>query len=236
MNKLINVPNTLTCCNLICGAVATQMAFLGKSECAMLFIMLGAFFDFFDGLSARALKISSDIGKELDSLADVVTFGLAPSSMLFSMLQQYVGELACPVAPYLPYLAFLMVAFSALRLAKFNLDTRQTMEFIGMPTPANALFWGSLVMSGDVYSGLDATFVVPALLILMCGSSFLLISEVPMLALKFKTFSWKGNAYKYTLLLGCVPCFLLGKSGFSVAILWYVCLSVVRSFFSGKSY
>lgn len=140
-----HIPNTLTCCNLISGCIATYWAFNANYELALLFVVIGAVFDFFDGFAARLLHVSSNIGKELDSLADDITFGFAPSAVIFSMLR----SLSTPqvplfnsplVAEVLPYVAFVMAAFSALRLAKFNLDERQTTSFIGMPTPANALF------------------------------------------------------------------------------------------------
>ena len=138
-----HIPNTITCCNLISGCVATVFALFGIPEMALLFIILGAVFDFFDGMTARVLGVSSPIGKELDSLADDVTFGVAPASILFWFL----GIIDYPEflegwRNVIPFLAYIIAAFSALRLAKFNLDTRQTTSFIGLPTPANALFWG----------------------------------------------------------------------------------------------
>ena len=150
MNILTNIkkviPNTLTSCNLISGCIATGFAFQGDVRMALMFIILGAAFDFFDGMSARLLHVSSPIGKELDSLADDVTFGVAPATIIFAHLKvmDYPSALEC-CRPWLPYFAFVVAAFSALRLAKFNLDERQTTSFIGLPTPANALFWGSLL-------------------------------------------------------------------------------------------
>lgn len=143
-----HIPNSITCCNLISGCIATTFAFAGDAKMALLWIIIGAVFDFFDGMSARLLHVSSPIGKELDSLADDVTFGVAPATILFSELSvlEYPGVLL-GIKDYIPYVAFLMAAFSALRLAKFNLDERQTTSFIGLPTPANALFWSSLIVS-----------------------------------------------------------------------------------------
>ena len=144
-----NIPNTITCCNLISGCIATLSAFMGEIHMALLWIIIGAIFDFFDGMSARLLHVSSPIGKELDSLADDITFGMAPAAIVFYEMgiMEYPAFLA-PVQPYMPFVAFLIAAFSALRLAKFNLDERQAMGFIGLPTPANALFWGALLV-GD---------------------------------------------------------------------------------------
>ena len=141
-----NIPNAITCCNLISGCIATGYAFAFDARMALVWIITGAAFDFFDGMSARILHVSSPIGKELDSLADDITFGFAPSAIVFSQLcvMDYPPFLE-PARAVLPFMAFIMAAFSALRLAKFNLDERQTTSFIGMPTPANALFWGSLI-------------------------------------------------------------------------------------------
>ena len=139
------LPNTLTCCNLISGVIATKCAFDGQFDWALTFIVIGAVFDFFDGFAARLLHVSSPIGKELDSLDDVVTFGVAPSAFVYMFLNG-INVIASPFNNLLPYVAFLIAAFSALRLAKFNLDERQTTSFIGLPTPANALFWGALIL------------------------------------------------------------------------------------------
>ena len=216
-----HIPNTITCCNLISGCIATLYAFEANFDMALLFIIIGAVFDFFDGMSARLLGVSSPIGKELDSLADDITFGFAPSAIVFSYLCTFHTHLV-----WMPYLAFVMAAFSALRLAKFNLDERQALGFIGLPTPANALFWGSLVC-GLVESG---AFVAAnlwwAILLTVFYASYLLISEIPMFALKFKHWGWKGNEIKYVFVLSCVPLLLLlGVSGFAAIIAWYVVLS-----------
>ena len=147
-----HIPNTITCCNLICGCMATGAAFHQHYVWALLMIVAGAVFDFFDGMVARLLGVSSPIGKELDSLADVVTFGVAPSAIIFGLFcEVQCPEVLMPLRSYLPYTAFLMAAFSALRLAKFNLDTRQTTSFIGLPTPANALFWASLTVGQHAF-------------------------------------------------------------------------------------
>ena len=192
-----HIPNTITCCNLVSGCIATSFAFGGSPEWALTWIIIGAIFDFFDGMSARLLHVSSPIGKELDSLADDVTFGVAPATIVFSELgvMEYPAFLE-PCRPYLPYLAFIIAAFSALRLAKFNLDERQTTSFIGMPTPANALFWGSLIVFNPFWlEGYSwSVFVILALVII---TSLLLVSELPMFALKFKQWSFKGNEIKY---------------------------------------
>lgn len=223
-----HIPNSITCCNLISGCIATGFAFAGNIKVALLFIIIGAVFDFFDGMLARLLNVSSPIGKELDSLADVITFGLAPSTIIFSQLHMmsYPTFLE-PLRDYLPYAAFIMAAFSALRLAKFNLDERQASGFIGLPTPANALFWGSLLVG--VGEKLETRpwalyFILAVVLI----SSWLLVSEIPMFALKFKHWSFKGNEVKYLFLITCCPLVVIfGISSFAIIIAWYVILSAI---------
>ncbi|MBR5052512.1 MAG: CDP-diacylglycerol--serine O-phosphatidyltransferase [Bacteroidaceae bacterium] len=222
-----NIPNSLTCCNLICGCIATGCAFYGQYHYAVLMIILGAVFDFFDGMVARALGVSSAIGKELDSLADVVTFGVAPSAIIFYLFHEvHYPELLMPIKSVLPYTAFLMAAFSALRLAKFNLDERQHQQFIGLPTPANALFWGSLVLGAHAFL-VSLKFNAVFLFLFMLLFCMLLVCEVPMLALKFKNFSWTDNKEKYVFLIGCLPLLLLGTSALAAIIVWYVAVSIV---------
>ena len=227
MNIKKHIPNTITCCNLISGCIATYWAFEGDYQLALLFIVIGAVFDFFDGMSARLLGVSSPIGKELDSLADDITFGFAPSAIVFSILSSLTSHLSP-----LSFLAFIMAAFSALRLAKFNLDERQAMGFIGLPTPANALFWGSLIVGlGDSIAILPyAEYMILAGILI---SSWLLVSEIPMFALKFKTWGWQGNEVKYIFLLTCIPLLLLlNVSGLAAIIAWYVILSAINHHFS----
>ena len=220
-----HIPNTITCCNLISGCIATYYAFQGDFLMALLFIIIGAVFDFFDGMSARLLGVSSPIGKELDSLADDITFGFAASTIVFGFLSPLTSHLS----PLIAFLAFIMAAFSALRLAKFNLDERQALGFIGLPTPANALFWGSLIVGlqqHDIaFSGMEWVILVGTFI-----SSYLLIAEIPMFALKFKHWGWKGNEIKYIFVLSCIPLLLfLGVSGFAAIIAWYVVLSVIAN-------
>ena len=222
-----HIPNTITCCNLISGCTATYYAFLGDYYTALLFIVIGAVFDFFDGMSARLLHVSSEIGKELDSLADDITFGFAPSAIVFSFLNSFHIHL-----PFVPFLAFVIAAFSALRLAKFNLDERQALGFIGLPTPANALFWGALIANLNFHRWLEP-YMIPnfwlyVILVLIPISCYLLVSEIPMFALKFKTWGWKGNEVKYIFLLTCIPLLLLLDTlGIAAIIAWYVVLSVI---------
>ena len=202
----------INCCNLICGCIAAGAGFHMNYGTAFLFILLGAFFDFFDGLAARSLGVSGRMGLELDSLADVVTFGVAPSAMLFTLYT----KVCYPEALYskfwftaMPFTAFLVAAFSALRLAKFNIDERQHMGFIGMPTPANAIFWAALISSSREFL-CSPHFNAPFLLAFEILFCWLLVSEIPMFALKFKNLSWADNKMKYIFLILCVA--ILGTS------------------------
>lgn len=221
-----HIPNTLTSCNLVSGCVAVSYAFEGLYTWAFLFIVAGAVFDFFDGMSARLLGVSSPIGKELDSLADCVTFGVAPAAMVYTLLAALPWLDTIPVAgAYLPYVAFVLAAFSALRLAKFNLDERQSTSFIGMPTPANALFWASLIVGSEgVLSSSVGAMCAVVLLVFVC--SWLLVAEIPMFALKFKTWGWRGNEIKYVFIVtSAVLLAVFRMSGFAAVVAWYVALS-----------
>lgn len=222
------IPNTITCCNLVSGCIASVMAFEGHLLYAAAWIIAAAIFDFFDGLAARLLKAYSPLGKELDSLADMVSFGVAPGMILFFLLRE-----AAPALPlgqcntYVPYLAFVIPAFSGLRLAKFNIDTRQTTSFIGLPVPAHALFWAS---AGHAVQPLAVAN--PALFTLLAipvavASSLLLVAEIPMFSLKIKSLSWKGNELRY-ILAACAVLFTVvwGFLGIAGTILLYIILSI----------
>ena len=223
-----HIPNIVTCCNLLSGCVASVMAFQSNYEAAILFIILGAVFDFFDGMLARLLDVSGPLGKELDSLADDITFGFAPSAIVFSLFKEveYPAYLQ-PVEDYFPYTAFIIAAFSALRLGKFNIDPRQSSSFIGLPTPANALFWSSLVVGGHSFL-VSESFNALYLFILVALMSYLLIAELPMFSLKFKNLSWKDKKTSYIVLLVCIPLLIVFHiSGFAAIILWYILLSLL---------
>lgn len=239
------IPNTLTCCNLICGCAATAFAFHRGFTYAFIFILLGAMFDFFDGMVARLLGVSGKLGLELDSLADNITFGLAPSAMIFTLFWhvQYPAIMGNTFFfNVMPYTAFLMAAFSALRLAKFNLDERQHLGFIGMPTPANAIFWGGLISSSQAYL-ISSHFNALFLFLFMVLSCWLLVCEVPMFALKFKNLSWKDNKIKYIFAVLVVAILIVSaiigyandsiwhtvSLGMSACIGLYVMMSIVAS-------
>ena len=242
-----HIPNIITCCNLICGCIATYCAFHHGYQVAFLFILLGAFFDFFDGRTARALGVSGKLGLELDSLADCVTFGVAPSAMIFTLFNHvaYPSFMASEFFfRVMPFTAFLMAAFSAVRLAKFNIDERQHMEFIGMPTPANAIFWGALISGSEEWL-ISPRFNAMFLFLFMILFCWLLVCEVPMFA--FKSLSWKKDKLKclymgLTVLLlagGAIMGYTCPEMGLysglcraaAVSIGLYVVMSMVASFF-----
>lgn len=212
---------------MLSGCIATVMALTGNIQLATLWIILAAVFDFGDGFAARFLKAYSPMGKELDSLADVISFGMAPGMILFWVL----GE-AClyqplgSISPYVPYLAFVIPVFSGLRLAKFNIDERQTTSFIGLPVPANALFWASIGYAVESTASSFGLGFIIGILALALLSSWLLVSEIPMFSLKIKSLKWRGNERRYILLLGAIIFIaIFGVLGIAGTILLYVGLS-----------
>lgn len=225
-----HIPNTLTCLNLVSGCIATRFALQGQFAWAFSFIILGAVFDFFDGFAARLLKVSSPVGKELDSLADDITFGFAPAAIVFTLLKNVEMPFSDErLLMLVPYAAFLIAAFSALRLAKFNLDERQTSSFIGLPTPANALFWGALAV-GFGPQIIHGEYSFYALLVGILVSSWLLVAEIPMFALKFKNFGWADNKIRYSFIaLSAILLFFLKLTGFSAIVVLYIIISLFTS-------
>lgn len=222
------IPNTITCCSLVSGCIASAVAFQGDWVHAVVWIIVAAVFDFMDGFAARMLKAFSPIGKELDSLSDMVSFGVAPGMMLFAVLREAsVGLPLGSLNAYIPYLAFVIPVFSGLRLAKFNIDERQTTSFIGLPVPAHALFWSSAICSLYPFVHLHEGLFVGMALLLAMATSLLLVSEIPMFSLKVKSLAWKGNELRYILVV-CAIVFvaLWGFLGISGTILLYVVLSI----------
>jgi CDP-diacylglycerol--serine O-phosphatidyltransferase len=185
-------------------------------------------FDFFDGMVARLLHVSSPLGVQMDSLADDVTFGLAPATIVFCYMRDALYYPACfgIFADIIPYAAFVIAVFSACRLAKFNVDKRQTTTFIGLPTPANALFWSSLVTGAGhwIFNMNAGWFLMLGLIALF---SFFLVSEIPMFSLKFKSFGWKNNEVRYIFILVSLPMLALGYLAPVVIITWYLLLSII---------
>lgn len=225
-----HIPNTITCCNLICGCIATGFALKGDFSMAMTFIVMGAVFDFFDGFMARLLHVSSAIGKELDSLADCITFGFAPAAIVSALLRLAPLPVANETfAMVFPYVAFVIAAFSAIRLAKFNLDERQSTTFYGLPTPANALFWSALALGTHEWVS-ETSWSVYLLLLGIACSSWILVADIPMFALKFKDYSFAHNKLRYGFIIASAVLLLFaGWTGFSVVILLYILTSLVAN-------
>jgi len=239
-----HIPNLLTCANLVCGCYACVLALDGDYFGALIAIIIAAGFDFADGFAARLLHAFSPIGKDLDSLADVVSFGVAPGMMLFNFLDdtQKTVEWGHPFTGQLFLAAaFAIPVFSALRLSIFNNDTRQTSSFIGLPVPAHALFWASLIyvlsfsVEGTAVSGYISfrlPGIAPLVMLLFValtaiGTSLLLVSKIPMFSLKIKSPAWKGNESRYTLIIAAavfVACF--GFFGITLTILLYILICV----------
>lgn len=222
------IPNIITLLNLASGCIAITMAFQGDFKSVVIWVIVAAVFDFFDGFAARLLGVSSKIGVELDSLADLVSFGTAPAMAVFILLRDFAAypDFAISWNAFLPYSAFLIPAFSAYRLAKFNLDERQTTSFLGLPTPANALFWISYCYGLHVVSQTD-TMVFYATLLFVVVMSLLLVSEIPMFSLKIKSFKF-NQIVKQLLLIVLMITFvsLWGIIGIAGGILAYIAISV----------
>ncbi len=230
------IPNLITLGNLTFGVVACYHAALGSLREAAVCIMAGIFLDFFDGLAARLLKVASPVGKELDSLADVVTSGVAPALILFHIIGMLSAYNDYPeLLEWLCYTAFLIPAFSAYRLAKFNLDTRQSHSFLGLPVPSNALIWVGLALSlYNVYAipAFLSSLLFPCILVAVSlVTDILMVSELPMFSLKFnfKDLSWKTNRIQYIFLLGCIVIIALTRQWYAISliILWYIIFSII---------
>lgn len=218
-----HIPNFLTSCNLVCGCLGIVFSFQGKPEYAVFLIWLALIFDFADGLAARLLKVKSAIGKELDSLADMVTFGVLPALLMFFIIG---GK---SDIEWLPFSAFLIAVFSALRLAKFNVDTRQEENFIGLPTPANALFLSSLIF---FYHSLPLWLILAITVIF----SLLLIAELPLFSLKMKSFKWSGNEIRHIFLLVSILLVIFFQlAALPFIIIAYILLSFLNNIFIRNS-
>lgn len=224
MNIKKHIPNTLTSLNLLCGMVGIVFVLDGDISWGAYLIFLAALFDFLDGFVARILQVHSEIGKQLDSLADLVTFGVLPSFILFQMVSENTDS------EILPYITLVVGIFSALRLAKFNVDTRQSDKFIGVPTPANALLISTLPFFIDRFETVGKLLSKPEVLIaLSIVMSLLLVAELPLIALKFKSYGIKDNLYRYlTLAIGLVCVLAFGLAGIPLLIISYIGLSVVE--------
>ena len=223
-----HIPNFITSLNLVSGCISIVMALRGQIEIAAFLIILAAVFDFFDGFSARLLNAKSKIGVDLDSLADLISFGVAPAMILLVWAESCYFNLApnmqTPIIKLLSYIVFLVPALSAIRLAKFNHDERQKEDFIGLATPANALFLGFLQFAAEKIPVFYNYWVVIGTAIIF---SLLLVSNIPMFSLKFKTFKIKENIPRYILLLlGAILLIAFQFGAFPVIILMYILISL----------
>jgi CDP-diacylglycerol--serine O-phosphatidyltransferase len=236
MNIKKHVPNLITLINLLCGCVAVVFISKDNYEMAFYMVCLGIFFDFFDGFFARLFKVSSPLGLQLDSLADMVTSGVAPGYVMYSMFNNSGHELG--TAAFIPFLGFIVTLGSCYRLANFNIDTRQTDSFIGLPTPANALFILSLpviLKFSDSLMVLEILTNQWVLLVITLCSAYILNAEIPLFALKIKKFNLKDNALQIVfLLISLTLLVFLQFTAIPLIIIFYVLLSVVNNAFLKK--
>lgn len=231
------IPNTITLLNLVCGCLAIISTFHKTFELTAILVIIAAILDFFDGFAARLLHVHSEMGKQLDSLADMVTFGVVPGFVMYQLIIFDIGSSSAYIGPnepvwYLAYIAMLIPVFSAYRLAKFNIDTRQSDSFIGLPTPANAMFVCFLPMlmlpEGNAIADL---LLKPYVLIGICVvQSYLMIAELPLIALKFKHFKFADNEWRYALIImGLILLIVLKQKAVPLIIILYVILSVFQN-------
>lgn len=230
------IPNLITLGNLFCGIESIFAALVQNDVMvAALWICGGIFLDFFDGMAARLLKVPSELGKQLDSLADVVTSGVAPAFIMFRLVEVPMKELIPLWGVILVMIPFLLMPlFSAYRLAKFNIDTRQSHSFLGLPVPANALIWVGIALAGLVANSLTLAIVLAVVAMI---TNILMVSEMPMFSLKFnfKDMSWKSNSTQYIFLAGCALIVVIEMLFFkpswvvlSLIILWYILMSLLQ--------
>lgn len=245
-DNYFSIPNLFTLGNLLCGCLAIVYAFEGFLYVSSILVIIASILDFLDGFMARILKQSSAIGQQLDSLADMVTFGVVPSVILYQLLSQafYTGDglIFGLYAGMFPKLGFLIALFSALRLAKFNIDTRQTKGFLGLPTPANAIFWIGLPLIEHYEVASFAKPIVNLLLqpetmvVFVLLLSFLLISEIKMFSLKVTSFSFKENILVYVFLAASLVLLIsLSFLALPIIIVLYIILSIISSTFLRKT-
>lgn len=216
-----HIPNAITTLNLFAGCVGIVLALRGELEWAAYCVLLSGVFDFLDGMAARLLGVSSPIGKELDSLADVVSFGVLPSAVLYHLLQ-----VAVPDNLWLPYAGFIIAVFSALRLAKFNIDTRQSVDFMGLNTPTNAFFIVSLPFVAEYFPAMvySPFFLLACILI----TSYLLVSEIRLFSLKFESLSWTANREKFIfIIIGVVLIGLFKFAAIPIILVLYFVFSFI---------
>lgn len=243
MNPIKHLPNFITTLNVLCGSLAAVMVINGDPLAAAFLVLLGAIFDFADGFVARLVKATSNIGKELDSLADMITFGLVPGLILLHYLKESLGLGILSMETFIekPILLIPMLVpmFSALRLAKFNVDTRQSDSFRGLPTPASALWVISIplviaFMPYRIAWNPDSVIVDQWFLIgSAIGLSILMVSDIPLMAMKFKTFGWKGNQLRYSfLIISAILLIILQPLAIPIILSLYLILSIANNLFT----
>lgn len=214
-----HIPNTITCANLFSGCIGSIYAFNGDLKTVAFFVIASGVFDFFDGLAARLLHVKSDIGKELDSLADVISFGFLPGLVMYQMLlNANTGYLAC--------FAFLIPVFSALRLAKFNIDIRQTEDFIGLNTPMNTFLIISLPYLADSFNFIQEPKFLLVLTSVLC---YLLISEIRLFSMKLSNLKWSDNKFKFIFIILSVVLVAFAKfAAIPIVLILYILLSQIH--------
>lgn len=225
-----NIPNAITCAHLFTGCTGIVFAFHGRSDIAAYAVFIAAFFDFLDGMAARLLKVHSDLGKQLDSLADVVSFGVLPSVIIYHLF--YLPNEDPNNLTWIYFSAFFIAVFSALRLAKFNIDTRQSNSFIGLPTPASALFSASfpLILIQGNASFTDIILSHWFLYGFIAIDCWLLVANLPLLSLKFKNFNFAENIYRYVLLFFAAVCLVIFKfAAIPIILFFYILLSIIQN-------
>lgn len=241
-----HVPNLFTLLNLLSGMIAVLMAATDELVFAAYFVFLGIFFDFFDGFFARKFKVEGELGKQLDSLADVVTSGVVPGIVMFQMMlyaskERWFMELSCEIGNwtayqdtyyyFLPFMGLFITLAAAYRLANFNIDERQTSSFIGLPTPAFSIFVMSLPLI--LFYGENAFFVeavqnIYVLVFITVAGCYLMNAEIPLFSLKFKTYGWKDNEIKYLFLAGSfILLFTLKTVAIALVIILFIILSII---------
>lgn len=235
--SLFSIPNLLTLFNLFMGCVAVVFIFNYQMELVPYCVLASLIADFLDGFAARAFKSASDIGKQLDSLADVVSFGLVPGAIMFNLLfdkyETGYSFFSSTKMYILSAPAFILTLFAALRLAKFNVDTRQTNSFLGLPTPAMTIFIVGylLIIQHDPLGLADVLYKRPLMYGLILFIAPMMLIELPMFALKFKSFGWKGNEVVYLFLLVCLILLVTLKfAAVSLIILLYILISIALKF------
>ena len=236
INLKAHIPNSITLLNLFCGCIAVVFASQSNFELAFYWVCLGIFFDFFDGFFARLFKVSSPLGLQLDSLADMVTSGLVPGFVMFSMMQK--SQNSEVLFLILPYLGFIITLGACYRLANFNIDTRQTDSFIGLPTPANTLFILSLPLVLEHSNSLMILELLTNqyfLLLISLGSAYMMNAEIPLFSLKIKEFSWNKNGLQIVFVgLSVLLLIFFGYLGIPLIISTYILLSIVNNRFLKK--